>query len=271
MDFSICNAAADAKKPWSFAGGWAPMKMGIKEAILRFVWSPIVWKDGYRKSDNFSHADYCVLDFDDGLRLTDAIERTFCDMNFLIGTTKSHGIEKQGLIADRYRVIIPFTRRITDLNEFCSTMRHYVKFFDSDNTCIDAARFYFPCKTIASVQILDAEGCLEPIECGNVQKVEFKYYGKKLPKWIDELLKSDNPIELSLNGSINSIIFRVAAGLATCGITDPEQQFKMIKQSKITEPFICPRTKNKKKGTNDNELIRVIKNGIERGKKEMSA
>ena len=62
--------------------------------IESHVWSPIIWKDGYRAKKNFTSARLLVLDFDDGnLTLEQAIEK-FEPYIHIIGTTKSHQIEK---------------------------------------------------------------------------------------------------------------------------------------------------------------------------------
>lgn len=71
-------------------------------------YSPFTFKDGIKKSDNWSNEnqDLLILDIDDGLTIDEAKEQ-FKYYEYLLATTKSHQIDKKGLKCDRYRVIIP--------------------------------------------------------------------------------------------------------------------------------------------------------------------
>ena len=75
-------------------------------------WSPAIFKDGMRSNENFQSTNLLVLDIDDGWPLATAIE-TFSDYAHIIATTKSHGIEKKGKVADRYRVVLLLDRHVT--------------------------------------------------------------------------------------------------------------------------------------------------------------
>lgn len=115
------------------------------------IWSGIVWKDGRRKASNFLFSDVCVLDFDDGQMTLREAQKVFCDQIHILGTTRSHQKEKQGIISDRFRVVIPWERRITDSKEYRYNMEKVVRDYPADSQCVDAARLYFPCKEIVSI------------------------------------------------------------------------------------------------------------------------
>lgn len=71
-------------------------------------YSPFTFKNGTKKSENWSNEnqDLLILDIDDGLTIQDAKEQ-FKSYEYLLATTKSHQIDKKGLKCDRFRIIIP--------------------------------------------------------------------------------------------------------------------------------------------------------------------
>jgi hypothetical protein len=146
---------ADPKKPHAYAAGFRVADLDdvkrLAVGISKFVWSGIIWKDGKRRQDHFLHSDWCVLDFDSPeMSLAEAI-RIFCDCRHIIGTTKSHLVNKGGIQCDRFRVAIPWSRRITDLHEYRYNMGRMANAYPIDGQCKDGARYFFPCKEIVSV------------------------------------------------------------------------------------------------------------------------
>lgn len=110
-------------------------------------YSAIRFANNIRNSANFLSADLCILDFDGNLSLETA-KILFADYQAIIVTTKSHqksskngvGIEKR----DRFRVLIPLDKRITSINEFERVMKNVTRDFNSDDACVDGARFFYP-------------------------------------------------------------------------------------------------------------------------------
>lgn len=174
---------------------WVQAPEKLSTTIVTAVWSPILFRGGRRKSENFMYADWLVLDFDDGeLSLDQAIHNQFCDSFHVIGTTKSHQKIKgtQGA-CDRFRVCLLFEERITDYETFKHNMRHYTKLYGADMQCQDLARQYYPCQEIKSV--LYEEG-LETVEVLKPPpKVVRPWDGrtKKLPTYLMPYL-SGSPI-----------------------------------------------------------------------------
>lgn len=60
----------------------------------------------------------------------------------MIVTTKSHQVDKKGLITDRYRVILPLNHSIIDMNYYSRLMRVLTRFYRADIACCDPARYY---------------------------------------------------------------------------------------------------------------------------------
>jgi len=119
--------------------------------ITKSNYSLGVFKDSTRNLDSFQSAEAIGLDFDAGMSLDEAKE-AFKDFNHIIATTKSHQIEKKGLVADRFRVILQLDSPITDRETFEATWFDLAsKFPACDKACKDASRFFYPSKSIESV------------------------------------------------------------------------------------------------------------------------
>lgn len=133
---------------------------GLSGLILNTIWSPIVWTNGYRLANNFHSAHYLALDFDSGQWTLDDAKAFSIDheLAHIVATTKSHQKEKispTGKISspvDRFRFIIPFDQPITDKAQYLYNMREAMQLFPVDHSCKDAARYFFPCTAIVSVQ-----------------------------------------------------------------------------------------------------------------------
>lgn len=111
-----------------------------------YNYSAGTFKNGYRKADNYqNYSDLIILDIDDGLTLNEAKD-VFMQYDYIIATTKSHQKEKNGIICDRFRVILPTeTPIILDKNDYSKMMEEVHKEFPFvDKVCKDASRFYFP-------------------------------------------------------------------------------------------------------------------------------
>lgn len=125
----------------------------IAKGIVRFAWSPIVFRGGYRHRDNFLFADWLGLDFEDpNFGLGDALN-AFSDMIHIIGTTRNHQVAKGGLPPiDRYRVLVKLENGCESLPDYEWTLRRMRHRYPIDKACVDGARHFFPCREIVSVQ-----------------------------------------------------------------------------------------------------------------------
>ena len=183
---------------------FAPQEI-TNTAITSYAWSPIVWRGGVRRQENFLFANYAVLDVDAGMPIAHAIDKVFRDVCHIIGTTRSHGKEKNGVVCDRYRVIVPFVRPIYDLATYRHNMQLIVDEYDVDRACKDGGRFFYPCVEIVSEQkygfCFDIER--PPVSHGALKSpidIEEKRYEleskrqsartKKTPYWIRDLIQN---------------------------------------------------------------------------------
>lgn len=109
-------------------------------------YSPFTFNDGKRNQVNSKTHNLICFDIDDTLELEKAID--LCS-NFksLIVTTKSHQLDKKGLICDRFRIIIPIDKEVPkeQFKSFYIDLSKYLT-LDSviDKACNDSSRYFYP-------------------------------------------------------------------------------------------------------------------------------
>jgi len=120
----------------------------LHDLACNTAWSPALVKDNRRSSDNFEQCQVIALDFDGELSLVDTMTRLEEEkLSYSLTFSKSHQIEKNGTIADRFRVIIPLEKTIKTGATFLATWKKLHSIFpEIDAQCKDAARFFFASK-----------------------------------------------------------------------------------------------------------------------------
>lgn len=132
----------------------------LSEIIKHFNWSQSVFNDGYRDKQHFQSASCIALDVDEGCTLVEAVE-IFKDFKHIITTTKSHQKEKNGLVCDRFRVILFTETEMTNQYVFENTWFSLLNQFPFiDEACKDCSRFYYP--SIETISV-NEEGQLIPL------------------------------------------------------------------------------------------------------------
>jgi len=116
-------------------------------------YSSAQFNDGKRKKSNFNGFGNILIydvdnDADSILPLLEAVT-LFEEVSSLVVTTKSHQKEKNGIVSDRYRILIPLDEAISiDLSEYSDYYLHVASLLGIetyiDNACKDAARMYQP-------------------------------------------------------------------------------------------------------------------------------
>ena len=240
-------------KDWIYTAGfdWAETSFDdLPRLITRRAWSPIRFRDGYRKGDNFEVAYVVALDFDNGKCTLDEALRRFHCYAHIIGTTRSHQLEKDGKPAtDRFRVILKLAAPIGTMGMFKSTLKHLVKHDhpESDQKPKDAGRFFYPCKEVVSVKL---DGDLvtpipePPPRPPRDYTLEKQF--KNIPKWVRSFLKFGAP-----EGSRNDTSLRISKALTKCGFSYDEI-YDLLSKSNMNLP--------------SDEMSRVVQNGRNYGK-----
>lgn len=177
----------------------------IARGILEFSWSGNVWAGGYRNKANFLYSDYCVLDIDDethSFSIEQAV-KSFSDMIHIIGETRNHRRDKKGSTCDRYRVVIPWEKRIEERSLYEGNMQALKLKYDSlDASTLSGAQHFFRCTKIVSIategykqevknkrynpdDMTDLEYC-ESLEA---KRAHFEAIGR-LPNWVIDFLNT---------------------------------------------------------------------------------
>ncbi len=109
------------------------------------IYSAGTFKDGIATDDNWQGQESFILDIDDGLTLDEA-KKLFKEYQCLITTTKNHQVEKNGIVCDRFRIIMPLVKPINcTQSEYSETMKliHDIEYPFADKKCKDPSRIYF--------------------------------------------------------------------------------------------------------------------------------
>jgi energy-coupling factor transporter ATP-binding protein EcfA2 len=154
--------------------GWeeVPVKIETEEdarsLFCEYHYSNNIWENGQRSIANFKYADTFVVDYDDSLTLDQAQER-YSDYRYTIVTSKSHQIEKGGVISDRFHIIFPLESTITDAAYF-SRAKHLPHFEGADKKTFESSRYFYRSPIDATIivknegEMLDLKGLVEEYE-----------------------------------------------------------------------------------------------------------
>jgi hypothetical protein len=117
------------------------------ESVVRFNgnYSATAFRDGYRDGEHaLQGQELIVLDFDDRYSIGEAMV-DFADYVGLIATTRNHMKEKHGVIAERFRVILPTDKPVMLEREAFKLMMAEVmaRFRHADPACKNIDRMYY--------------------------------------------------------------------------------------------------------------------------------
>lgn len=247
------HSSKDFSSPNMFASGFRSAEIfdmeRISRCITQFVWSPIVWENGIRHQSKFLAVRLCALDFDDGdLTLENAVN-SFCDMTHVIGVTKSHQKEKNGIICDRFRVVLVFESKIENLEIYKSNMALLTRIHGADKACKDGARFFYPCNEIVSV---NNDGYFQEVknEILEIKKTAipqvYKDFRQVPPKYIRVFEKMYGP------SNRNNAVFYLARRGLEVGL-DVDGVIRILESTR-SYSAVSPLSQD--------ELIRTIKSGL---------
>lgn len=207
----------------------------LAKCMLSFIWSPIVFRGGVRREENFIEAFWCALDFEDPEFSLEQAQNVFCDMRHVIATTKSHGLAKGNAPAcDRFRVLLEWSEPIPDLRIYRWNMRRMLDRHPADGACIDGARFFYPCKELVSINV-DAEAYTAPVNYEVPPNFENERLGLspeklaelrasgKVPSFAARWLANEIPV-----GKRNTYCYGIAKDLTYAGFELAEIQARIL-------------------------------------------
>ena len=203
----------------------------IANGMVSYAISPAIWSNGHRTKENFIKADWIALDFDEGPSIGEILD-ALCDHIHVLGTTKSHGIAKGDKPpCDRFRLMLKCPVTITSSWDYEATVSHYVDRYDADGQCIDAARFFWPCREIVSIEpegyTVDIHRGEEPRKYSPTARPSDSEILVNVPPWVKDWLLYGCP-----DGERNVTCFKTAIWLTKCGYAE-EAIIDMVMSSPI--------------------------------------
>src|SRR3990167_57085 len=228
------------EKEWMYTEYWRTVKTDdmdlMAKIICTFTNSPISWKEnrkgfgGYRKKENFIECNWIALDFDNGIFLSDILEKVNEKIH-IVGTTKNHQKpKKKELPWDRFRVWLKLEKEIKNVVEYEECMKWNAKEWGCDKRATDGAKKFRPCKEIVSIK---KDGELSKIDREEIkiQKMDYRKFSaeeRTMPKFISEFLQ----FGVTSGDSRNLACFKCGLHLTRCGYS-AEKIFDMIMNSPI--------------------------------------
>lgn len=122
----------------------------LSDYIRNSPWAPGIF-NGRRAISDLHRIGLLVLDVDAGETLGSAVER-FKDFKHIIATSRNHQKEKNGVVCDRFRVVLFLDSEITNDKDFKATWETaYKRWQFIDKACKDSSRFFYPSPEIISI------------------------------------------------------------------------------------------------------------------------
>ncbi len=214
-----CNGSYDTYDCKSF--------LGISSIMRNYIWSPIVWLNGKRGKNNFLSSHYCALDFENPEVSLKDMQNVFSDVPHIIGTTRNHQKYKGDILpCDRFRVLLPWERPITNLNEYEFNLLRVIKRYGADENCSDGARIFLQCEEIIYLDPSGPESMEvipQLVSAVKISKEALKQYTDKQErlnsigrmssfavKWLSNVIPE---------GQRNNICFALGCDLARAGLS----------------------------------------------------
>lgn len=209
--------------------------------------SPSIFKDNKRKNKNFLSTDLLVLDIDGGIK-KEAVLEAFKNYKLLVTFTKSHRKLKNGVIAERMRVVLFLSHPITDELTYRATWKAAQKIIpEIDPQCCDPARIFFPSVVDEFDKPIIQEGELfqiqnEPVKTENnsehvvhVEKAAFVDMLNFLVGKDADVKKFVDDCHTGLQGSFNRLLNKTAFLMAAHGAS--KEDFITYFNFKVQYPF----------------------------------
>lgn len=123
----------------------------LKNIVLSKNYSFGYFLNNERRKENFVTASAIGIDIDGGMSLEEAKE-TVKEFKHIIATTRNHQKEKNGIVADRFRIILFLSKEVKTAKDFEATWHDIAKVLPAaDKACKDSSRFFYPSTDIVSV------------------------------------------------------------------------------------------------------------------------
>lgn len=153
----------------------------IPEFIINNNYSAIKYKFNRRKKSNAQDTRVIVLDIDEpqtNYPTLNDIKTRLKEFNHIIATTRSHQIEKNGVVCDRYRILLFISEAIANADSYKAQVNLIASYLNinHDKKCVNINRLFYKSKEVVSSNFIG--NSFLPIEFNIIQtppKADFKY------------------------------------------------------------------------------------------------
>jgi len=123
----------------------------LAEIITKWNWAPGRFAHQRRTLKNFLGTDLLALDVDEGCSLEDA-KNIFAEYRHIIAPSRNHQKEKNGIVCDRFRVVLFLSKEVTNEEEYSATWEAaFARWGFIDRACKDASRFFYRSPEVTSI------------------------------------------------------------------------------------------------------------------------
>lgn len=232
--FSMHHNVNDIGDHSKYARGWNVRLYDsltkLAQNCLTNLNSPIIWKYGVRKIENFNFSEFLVVDVDNDSRLSlEAAMEKYARYKHIIGTTKSHQLLKGEIVSDRYRIFLPMERRINTSTDYKALNAVEAARCGGDFQSACASQHFMPLTRIVSIQEV---GRLTPYEIPKIQRrkeisPQSNLVARHIPNYIKDWLEG-----YVADGERNISCFKAACGLLKRGFS-ADETFEIIYNSAL--------------------------------------
>lgn len=220
------------------AVNYLPVKCDTFKDISRYalasMWSPILFKDNYRKKINFISSEWCALDIDDGVTFVEC-----CDIlqrykiKSVVLSTENHQKLKNGKICDRMRVIMRWDRVITDVNVYEFNYRNWNNLFKGDKSTVEGSRQFKASGKILAVfdgNLLAVNSVVKKVDFNKWKEFEKLDYREK--KILPPMVKDFVECGILPGSGRQDSFFKAACSLRSIGMAENEAR-QILRQAPI--------------------------------------
>lgn len=196
----------------------------LASIITEKQWAPATFKEGKRLIKNLESISLLVLDIDSGCELEGA-KRLLGEYKHIIATSRNHQKEKNGVVCDRYRVVLFLDEPILSDADFKATWQTAFKRWPFiDEACKDSSRFFYPSPEIVSI---NSSGRSYPVSIHIAQPVQLPtpattttpVSGERGSLWKETL---EFLIEGAAPGTRHHALVKAVGNMREQGYTQPE-------------------------------------------------
>lgn len=134
----------------------------LAEIVTKQVICCGILDNGYKSKTSFQRSFIGAIDVDEGGEYSlDQAMKEFCDTICIIGTSRNHQVEKNGVVCDRYRIFVVWEKPCVSIDAHANSLIPLQLDYNSDASANSGVQLFYPLKEIVAV---NDSGYLQPIQ-----------------------------------------------------------------------------------------------------------